>query len=203
VNAVTKRNADQRFVPIVEFFAIVRGTFLTSGTDKLFVSNSQRYFRLLFTCRDECKMAKHTTMKCGRSPQRRRGATAVEFAVVAPILFAFVLGFIALGQMVTVQQILTHAAREGCRKAALSTTMTKADVQNVARDFLRRGAIRSAIVDAVEVDVDPVPSTAIDSETAITVELDVDYADICWVPITFFGFLSDVKITGTCTMARE
>ena len=146
-------------------------------------------------------MAKRTTTTCGSS--RRHGATAVEFAVVAPILFAFILGFIAMGQMVTLQQILTHAAREGCRKAALSTTMSETDVENVVKDYLRRGAIRSTVANAVKVAVDPAPSTATDSETEITVDLQIEYADICWIPITFFGYLSDVTIAGTCTMERE
>ncbi len=141
------------------------------------------------------------TRKYGIVP--RPGATAVEFAVVAPILFAFIFGFIAMGQMVTVQQILTHAAREGCRKAALSTTMSKADVENVVKDYLRRGAIRANVADGVAVAVDPVPSTATDSETEITVAVQIDYADVCWIPITFFGYLSNVTISGTCTMERE
>lgn len=148
-------------------------------------------------------MAKPTTTKCGSRLDCRRGATAVEFAVVAPILFAFIFGFIALGQMVTVQQILTHAAREGCRKAALNTTMSETDVVTVVKDYLRRGAIRSPVVDAVTVSVVPSPSTAIDSETEMTVTLRVDYADVCWIPITFFGYLGDVTIAGTCTMERE
>jgi Flp pilus assembly protein TadG len=148
-------------------------------------------------------MIKRTTIKCRSSQHCRRGATAVEFAFVAPVLFAFIFGFIAMGQMVTVQQVLTHAAREGCRKAALSTTMSETDVQTVVKDYLRRGAIRTGVVDVVEVSVDPVPSTATDSETLVTVALQVDYADICWIPITFFGFLSDVTIAGTCTMGRE
>ena len=150
-------------------------------------------------------MVKRTTIKC------RRGATAVEFAVVSPILFAFILGFIAMGQMVTVQQILIHAAREGCRKAALSTTMSETDVENVAKDYLRRGAIRSDVIDAVNVDVfvadvlvaDAAPLLPNDSETEIRVELDIAYADVCWVPITFFGYLSNVTLGGTCTMERE
>ncbi len=148
-------------------------------------------------------MAKHTTKKCGSSLHCRRGATAVEFAVVAPILFAFILGFIAFGQLVTVQQILTHAAREGCRKAALNTTMSETDVQNVVKDYLRRGAIPAGVADGVAVSCVPAPSTATNSETEITVAVQVNYVDICWVPITFFGYLSDVTLAGTCTMERE
>jgi Flp pilus assembly protein TadG len=188
---------------MIGFFVITRGTVLTIVNGKLFVSKPVIFLISLRFSSRRSKMDKRTNTRCSSSPDCRRGATAVEFAVVAPILFAFILGFIAMGQMVTVQQILTHAAREGCRKAALSTTMSKADVQDVARDYLRRGAIRSAVVNAVEVDVDPVPSSAVDSETEITVALQVDYADICWVPITFFGYLSDVTIGGTCTMERE
>jgi hypothetical protein len=56
-----------------------------------------------------------------------------------------------MGQLVTVQQILIHAAREGRSKAALSTTVSETDVQNVVKDYLRRGAIPAGVADGVAV----------------------------------------------------
>jgi hypothetical protein len=49
----------------------------------------------------------------------RRGAVAVEFAVVAPILVALLLGLIELGRTFEMQNQLEVAAREGARFASM------------------------------------------------------------------------------------
>jgi hypothetical protein len=49
----------------------------------------------------------------------RNGAVAVEFAIVAPILVAIVLGMIELGRAFEMQNLLEVAAREGARFASM------------------------------------------------------------------------------------
>jgi TadE-like protein len=49
----------------------------------------------------------------------RTGAVAVEFAIVAPILVAIVLGMIELGRAFEMQNLLEVAAREGARFASM------------------------------------------------------------------------------------
>lgn len=49
----------------------------------------------------------------------RRGAVAVEFAVVAPILVALLFGLIELGRAFEMQNLLEVAAREGARFASM------------------------------------------------------------------------------------
>jgi Flp pilus assembly protein TadG len=51
--------------------------------------------------------------------QSRRGAVAVEFAIVAPVLLAVVLGMIELSHMIESQNLLDIAAREGARFACM------------------------------------------------------------------------------------
>jgi Flp pilus assembly protein TadG len=48
-----------------------------------------------------------------------RGAAAVEFALLLPLLLLIVLGIIDFGRMLNAQVTLTQAAREGARLAAL------------------------------------------------------------------------------------
>ncbi len=48
-----------------------------------------------------------------------RGAAAVEFALVLPLLVLLVFGIIDFGRMLTTKITLTEAAREGARAAAL------------------------------------------------------------------------------------
>ena len=61
-----------------------------------------------------------------RLPARRqeRGAAAVEFALIVPILLLFVLGIIDFGRLYYTQINLTQAAREGARLEALGSSGT-------------------------------------------------------------------------------
>jgi TadE-like protein len=54
-----------------------------------------------------------------RERRQRRGAVAVEFAVVAPILVALLFGLIELGRAFEMQNMLEVAAREGARFASM------------------------------------------------------------------------------------
>jgi hypothetical protein len=51
--------------------------------------------------------------------RNRNGAVAVEFAIVAPLLVAIVLGMIELGRAFEMQNLLEVAAREGARFASM------------------------------------------------------------------------------------
>jgi Flp pilus assembly protein TadG len=48
-----------------------------------------------------------------------RGATALEFAIVAPLLLILIIGMLEFGLMYQAQLAVTHAAREGARLAAV------------------------------------------------------------------------------------
>lgn len=54
--------------------------------------------------------------------QARRGAVAVEFAAIAPVLLAIVVGMIELNRVYEAQNLLETAAREGARFAAMDRT---------------------------------------------------------------------------------
>jgi Flp pilus assembly protein TadG len=53
--------------------------------------------------------------------QDDRGATALEFAIVAPLLLILIMGMLEFGLMYNAQITVTHAAREGARLAAVDT----------------------------------------------------------------------------------
>lgn len=53
--------------------------------------------------------------------RRERGATLVEFAIIAPILFALVFGIIDFAWILGQHQDVRHGAREGARLAAVNT----------------------------------------------------------------------------------
>jgi len=62
-------------------------------------------------------------MKTRRS---ERGAAAVEFAIVLPVLLLLVLGIVEFGRAYNIQTTLSGAAREGVREMALHNNQTAA-----------------------------------------------------------------------------
>ena len=91
------------------------------------------------------------------SPDSRRGAVAVEAAIVLPILLILMLGIWEVGRMIQVQQILTNGAREGARLAAggyvNSTPVTAPMVQQAVRDYLQASGLPSAAVSGAQIDL--------------------------------------------------
>lgn len=56
--------------------------------------------------------------------REERGAAAVEFALILPILVVLVFGIIAFGYMLSFRQALSQAAAEGGRAAAVKPAGT-------------------------------------------------------------------------------
>lgn len=63
----------------------------------------------------------------GVSSRPERGAAAVEFALILPILMLIVMGIINYGDMLSVRQSVSQAASEGARAAAVEIDATKRD----------------------------------------------------------------------------
>ena len=75
------------------------------------------------------------------SPRMRRwrrggdsGATAVEFALIVPILIVLVFGIIDFGALFGQQLALNHAVREGARAAVVAGTGQDANVTGLVRN---------------------------------------------------------------------
>jgi len=77
------------------------------------------------------------TCFAGRSGRRQeRGAAAVEFALVAPLLILLVMGIISYGYMLSFRQALSQGAAEGARAAAVSPYPDAASKQQSGLDAL-------------------------------------------------------------------
>lgn len=83
-----------------------------------------------------------------RRPSRQRtpskGASAVEFALVLPLLVLLVMGIIDWGYYFYSEQIVVNAAREGARAGSLdapSDAMAQADAASAANAYLVRGGL--------------------------------------------------------------
>jgi Flp pilus assembly protein TadG len=130
---------------------------------------------------------------------RRRGAAAVEFALVAPLFIMLTFGMIEAGRMILVQQLLTNAVREGARNAVL-VGATQSDVKSFVANYLSNTSVP---VSASDVDVTPDPATAV-ADDAITVTVTVPYANISWLPTpAFAGGLSSMNAAATMRFEGE
>jgi Flp pilus assembly protein TadG len=113
--------------------------------------------------------ATHAARSAGRSRSAarlrgERGAAAVEFALVVPLLLLILFGIIAASQAFQTQARLSAAAREGARVIALSgaTTPATTDASTTARTAVHSAAGDLAVPDAgITLSRVSCPSTAV------------------------------------------
>ncbi len=136
---------------------------------------------------------------CKGGLARKRGAAVVEMAVVSPLLLTMIFGVIEFGNSFMVRQMLTNAAREGVRVAA---------IQPVADDAAIRNAVRDAMAAVGGI---PIPDSAIEithwckysdgtPKFTETVKVAIAYDNVA-IFGTFFGIWND--IVAVSSMRKE
>ncbi len=124
----------------------------------------------------------------------RRGAAAAEFAIVAPVFFLMVIGFIEFGRALMVQQVLINASRVGARQATMAAATTGA-VQAAVQSYTSGVAVNGVVVT-----VSPEPSTAA-AGTTITVNASVAFSDVSWMNSAWF--LGGKTLRASSQMRKE
>ncbi|MCA9161600.1 MAG: TadE/TadG family type IV pilus assembly protein [Pirellulaceae bacterium] len=130
---------------------------------------------------------------------KRRGASAVEFAIVAPVFVLLVFGIIEYGRMVMVQQIITNASREGARRAILDGA-TVAEVETLVSNYLTNTSVSGASVDVLVNGAGAELNTA-ENGDPITVTVEIDFSQVSWLPSPMF--LGATRMTASSVMRRE
>ncbi len=116
--------------------------------------------------------------------RRRGGAAAVEFAVVAPLLFVVILGSIEFGRVMMISQLATNAARAGCRQGTLASTTTDQIKSTVSTALTAEGISGgSATVTVNDQNVDA--STAVAGDK-ITVQVSIPLTQNAWLPTPLY-----------------
>jgi Flp pilus assembly protein TadG len=129
---------------------------------------------------------------------QRRGTAAIEFAILAPLLITLVLGLIEFGRVMMVEQVLTNAAREGCRTGVLPGNAAS-DVRNTVTTYLSNSSI--TLSDPTnQISVNPDPGTA-SSGTAITVTINIPFNSVSWLPVPVF--MLDKTLSSSVVMRKE
>ncbi len=121
-----------------------------------------------------------------------RGAAAVEFALCASALFAFICGTIEISRMLQVQQTVREAALEGARAGAALDAQPNDAVNQATTITQALGVVNPTIT----VTPNPIAYTS----PTISVTVSADAAQNSWL---LWYFKAGQSISGTITMDRE
>jgi len=130
-----------------------------------------------------------------RKSASRLGASAIEFALIAPLMITFTFGLVELGRLMLVKQTATHATREGARIAVRPHADSDEVIERVNEE-LALLAIQNATIETV-------PAVIEDAEpgSQVTVRVRVDISSVSWIP-GFFNFAA-TEIVAESSMRRE
>ena len=127
--------------------------------------------------------------------RQRRGAAAVEFALIAIPMFLFVFATVEFGHAMLVMQSMEEAARAGCRTAVLSGATTDSVAAEVDQSMLSAG------ISGYDVAVDPAAFDTINQWEPITVTVTVNFGDVSWLPLP--SHLEALTFTAHSTLPKE
>lgn len=117
-----------------------------------------------------------------------RGAAAVEFALVLPVLLILVLGIVEFGRAYNIQTTLSAAAREGVRVMALQSSASQ------ARAATKTAAQPTVALSDGEIAVSPASCVVTGPATSATVTVTYPMTFIT----NFFG--TTITLTGKGVM---
>lgn len=139
----------------------------------------------------------NTLTKINRTRRRsqRRGAAAVEFAIIAPVMLTFTLGLIEISRLTMVKESAVQATREGAREA-IRPAATAADVIAQVNQELALMSITNA-----NVVVEPSVLESAPPGSLVTVRVSVPIAAISWAG-DYFTFAATDVVAET-VMRRE
>jgi Flp pilus assembly protein TadG len=116
-------------------------------------------------------------------------------AVVFPVLLALVIGTLEMARLGMVVQLMTTAARDGCRVAVLSNA-TAAQVQARVNAVLAGSGISVGAVTP-----SPAGWATAKPGDPITVSLSVPFSSVSWLPTPWF--LKGATVKASATLASE
>lgn len=120
--------------------------------------------------------------------QHRNGALTVEFAIVAPIIFALFIGSLELTSMNLIRQTAGNAAYEAARTAIIPGA-THAEAKQVARELLN--SVRASTNVLIDIQ---------DDGRVVLVTISVPVSANGWGLARFSGGMTIVK---RCSLSRE
>jgi len=132
----------------------------------------------------------------------RRGAAAVEMAVVLPIFIMALLGIIELSRGIMITQLLENAAREGARMSILDGT-TNSQVQTSAQTFMQNAAHISPSNVTVTININGSNGASLANAKQgdlVTVTVSVAFSNVSWLPP---NYLKGATLSALAAMRHE
>jgi Flp pilus assembly protein TadG len=138
----------------------------------------------------------------------RRGAAALEFCIVAALLFLIFLGMIEVGRAMMVLGAVANAARAGARAGGMTsgdyTAVTAAVQDALSRAKISGGQQVVVTVNDVTVTDDDSFRAAAVPGAAVSVTVKVPYSSVTWLPAGTQLFLSSGQVLAeTAVMCKE
>jgi Flp pilus assembly protein TadG len=111
----------------------------------------------------------------GSRHSRRRGQALTEFALVMPILLLLVLGIMEFGRAWFQSQVITDAARQGARTAAILHGNVSSGEARDSAETIVRTALAAARIDPDEAAINIQGTGAASESATATVSLEFDF----------------------------
>jgi Flp pilus assembly protein TadG len=128
----------------------------------------------------------------GHSRRMRKGATAVEFAITAPVFFMLLCGALEFSRVNMIRHTIHNAAYEGARRGIVPGASAD-DVRSTTASVLRTVGTSGAVVTVT-------PSVIEHDTPQVTVDVQVSVGQNGWIAPVFFQGSS---LAHSCTLARE
>jgi Flp pilus assembly protein TadG len=130
-----------------------------------------------------------------RKRSDRRGAAAVELALIAPLFFVVIFGIIEVGRLLMVQEILVNAARTGSRVAVMPGN-TDSNVTTAVSNFMAGTGISGYTAT-----LSPTIASGPTSGTAMTMTVSVPWSTVSW--FSYATWLNGQTLSCSVAMIRE
>lgn len=118
--------------------------------------------------------------------------------MVAPLFVALIMGQFETSRLGMVSQLLTNAAREGCRVAVIEGS-TAAQVQSRVNLMLSGSNVSVGTV--TPTCSSPYTWTTAPKGTPITLSLSVPYSQVSWLGVPYY--LKDATVRASATLSSE
>jgi Flp pilus assembly protein TadG len=119
-------------------------------------------------------------------------------ALIAPVFVGLVMGIIESSRLGMVSQLLTIAAREGCRVAVINGSSQAAVQARINEALAGSGVSVGTVTPTTD---DGSAWTAAPKGTAITVSLSVPYSAVGWLKVP--DFFKTATISASATLSSE
>jgi Flp pilus assembly protein TadG len=131
-----------------------------------------------------------------RKIEDERGAAAVEFGILLPLLMLILFGIIEFGMIMYSREVITNASREGARTGIVQATVkpTVGDIQTMVTNYLTGTGVDP---NAVTINVAGAGLTAPN-----TLTVTVNYPYNFFVP-AILGLGNTINLTGQTVMRHE